>query len=85
MPGEPSDAESSRMPRTNSPMKSAVVCQPLAIRPPNGPSFAASGSMWNGCGSKRCRELDDVLLGHLDRAELGHVADREVLPVAHRP
>ena len=35
-PGEPSDAESSRIPRTNRPMKSAVVCQPLAIRPPNG-------------------------------------------------
>ncbi len=29
----------------------APVCQPLAIRPPNTDSFAASGSMWNGCGS----------------------------------
>ena len=28
-----------------------VVCQPLAIRPPNGPSLAATGSTWNGCGS----------------------------------
>ena len=28
-------------------------------------------------------ELDDLLLGDSDRAELGHVADLEVLPVAH--
>ena len=28
-----------------------VVCQPLAISPPNGPSLAATGSTWNGCGS----------------------------------
>ena len=39
--------------RTNIPMKSAIVCQPLAIRPPNSDSVAASGSTWNGCGSKR--------------------------------
>ena len=28
-----------------------VVCQPLAMMPPYGPSFAATGSTWNGCGS----------------------------------
>jgi len=28
-----------------------VVCQPLAMSPPNGPSAAATGSRWNGCGS----------------------------------
>jgi len=29
----------------------AAVCQPLAMRPPYGHRFAASGSVWNGCGS----------------------------------
>ena len=52
-PGEPSDAESRRTARTNMPMKSAVVCQPLAISPPNGDLAAASRSTWNGCGSNR--------------------------------
>ena len=28
-----------------------MVCQPLAMRPPYGPSLAATGSTWNGCGS----------------------------------
>ncbi|MND04979.1 hypothetical protein D3C83_255180 [compost metagenome] len=32
-------------------MHTAQVCQPLAIRPPNADAFAASGSMWKGCGS----------------------------------
>lgn len=27
------------------------MCQPLAISPPNGPSFAATGSTWKLCGS----------------------------------
>ena len=31
------------------------------------------------------REREDLLLGHLDLAELGHVTNVEVLPVAHRP
>src|SRR5512134_161046 len=32
-------------------MHTAQVCQPLAMRPPNADAFAATGSMWNGCGS----------------------------------
>ena len=30
-----------------------TVCQPLAIRPPNGESAAAFGSVWKYWGSKR--------------------------------
>ena len=73
------------MPRTNSPMKSAVVCQPLAIRPPNGPSHRGRRVDVERLRVEALRELDDVGLGDVDLAELGHVADREVLPVAHRP
>jgi hypothetical protein len=43
-PGEPIEAASSRILRTNRPMKSAAVCQPLAISPPYGPSSAAASS-----------------------------------------
>ena len=32
---------------------SAAVCQPLAINPPYSVFAAASGSVWNTCGSKR--------------------------------
>ena len=32
---------------------SAAVCQPLAMRPPYSVRFAASGSVWNSCGSQR--------------------------------
>ena len=55
------------------------VCQPLAMIPPNGDSRAATGSTWNGCGSYRDGELDDVALGDVDRAELEHAPGREVL------
>ena len=67
------------------PMKSAVVCQPLAIRPPNGLAFAASGSMWNGCGSKRVAKSTISCLAHGDRPDLGDVAGLEVLEVTHDP
>jgi len=32
-------------------MVSAAVCQPLAARPPKKVDFAASSSVWKGCGS----------------------------------
>ena len=83
MPGEPIDAESSRMPRTNSPMKSAAVCQPLAINPPNGPVLRRDRVDVERLRVVALRELDDLALCHVDRAELRHVADREVFPVAH--
>src|SRR3954468_4329656 len=82
-PGEPMDAASSRIERTNMPMKIAAVCQPLATRPPNGPAAAASSSTWNGCGSYRCANFHDLLPRDLNLAELGRLADAEVLPVAH--
>ena len=33
-------------------MVMAAVCQPLAASEPKNESFAASSSVWNGCGSK---------------------------------
>ncbi len=34
-------------------MNIEALCQPLAMRPPNGVCAASSGSVWKGCGSKR--------------------------------
>ena len=84
-PGEPSEAESSSTPRTNIPMNRAVVCQPLAIRPPNGDSLAASASMWNGCGSKRVANSTISSSVTVTGPTSADLADLEVLPVAHDP
>ena len=66
-------------------MNSAAVCQPLAISPPNGSVDRRGRIDVERLWVVALRELDDLALTHVDRAELGHVADREVLPVAHRP
>jgi hypothetical protein len=39
---------------TSSFIVSAAVCQPLAARPPKNVFFAASSSVWKGCGSNCC-------------------------------
>jgi hypothetical protein len=51
-PGEPVAAASSRwLASTPRRIRIAQVCQPLAMSPPKMDRRAASGSVWNGCGS----------------------------------
>jgi fumarylacetoacetase len=50
-PGEAKDSEPASAASVTSRIAIALVCQPLAIRPPKGPSAAASASVWNHCGS----------------------------------
>ena len=53
MPGEARLAAFGRKLSARSRIIIAPVCQPLAIRPPKRPRFAASGSTCMSCGSKR--------------------------------
>ena len=51
MPGEPRLAAFSRYSSHIMRIASALVCQPLAHRPPKSDWRAASSSTWKGCGS----------------------------------
>ena len=58
----------------------ARVCQPLATSPPQIERFAASGSVWKYCGSKRRAEGDDLGLARRSRAaELDHLGRAIIL------
>ena len=51
MPGEARLATRDRQWSANRRIMIPAVCHPLAIRPPNGPRAANSGSTWIGWGS----------------------------------
>ena len=57
------------------------MCQPLAIRPPKGPLLAASGSVWNVCGSNWLGEGDYLICLDRDSAKEVDVAFNIILKV----
>ena len=59
-----------------------VVCQPLAMMPPYGLSFAATGSTWNGCGSYSVAKAMMWRLIHGEAAAVHGKARDVVLEVA---
>src|SRR6516162_10170128 len=65
----------------NSRVMRPAVCQPLAIRPPKGPLLAASGSVWNVCGSNWLGEGDYLICLDRDSAKEVDVAFNIILKV----